>query len=167
MFNPFNLLSTVIRVIFKLQIRWAPQALSLHSPTLKPVSGFPLLSLLFHRQIMLHLILRTPAFFLLLEYASKCLWNGLTNTWDIISAEFSDALVNPIRTRTQHWFWTGRRSMARRFQRPGLSGKQLSSVLQNWAHTQCPAPLSSFLTSLDPSTHIKMRNCRPWAQEGS
>lgn len=79
MFNPFNLLSAVASVIFKLQIRCVPQALSLHSPILKPISGFLLLNLLFQRQIMLHLILRTLAYFLLLEYASKYLWNNLTN----------------------------------------------------------------------------------------
>lgn len=60
----------------------------------------------------------------------------------------------------QHWFWTGRLSIARRFQRLRLSGKQLSSVFLTWAHTECPAPLSSLATFLDPSTDIKMGNHR-------
>lgn len=146
MFNPFNLLSTVTSVIFKLQIWQGPQALSLHSPTLKPISGFPLLSLLFQRQIILHLILRTPAFFLLLEYASKYLWNGLTNTWNIISVEFSEALVNHIRIRMQHWFWTGRLSMLR-----GPRGRDW--VESSWVLCFWLEPTQSAL-HLSPASHL-------------
>lgn len=53
---------------------------------------------------MPRLILDAPPiihFFILLAYADKYLWNGLTNTLCIINAEFSEALANHIRNLMQ------------------------------------------------------------------
>lgn len=64
-------------------------SLTLHSPLLKPISGFRLLSWIFQRQIVPHLLILSALaicpFLLLLEYANEYVWIGLTNTWYVIN----------------------------------------------------------------------------------